>query len=49
MSDFNRYLDSYHRLKTGDKDKIIQKQVLAGRYDVSYVFVVSQTVMNIVK
>lgn len=49
INDFINYLEHYYRLMTGEKDKIIQKQVLAGRYDVSYVFVVSQSVVAIVK
>lgn len=36
-------------MHTPEKDKIIQKEVLAGRYDVSYVFVVSMSVVAIVK
>ena len=49
LNDWREYLNSYHRLITSDKDKIIQKEVLAGRYDVSYVFVVSMSVVSIVK
>ena len=37
--DFVTLLNDYHRLKTPEKDKLITKLILNGKYDPSYVFI----------
>lgn len=39
---FMNYLDHYYRLPTPAKDKLITKLIMAGKYDNSYIYIVSQ-------
>lgn len=38
-SDFVDLLNHYHRLKTPEKDKLITKLILNGKYNPSYVYI----------
>jgi hypothetical protein len=42
-------LVNYKRLNTPEKDKLITKLILAGKYDSSYVYVLSQEALEIIK
>ncbi len=42
-------LRNYHRLKTQDKDKLTTKLILAGKYDPSYVFILGNEPLDIIK
>lgn len=43
--EFQDYLLNYHRLPTPEKDKLITKLIMAGKYDTSYIYIVSQEVL----
>lgn len=47
--DFENYLQNYHRLATPEKDKLITKLIMSGNYDSSYIYVVSQEVLDLLK
>ena len=47
--EFIDYLEHYHRLPTPDKDKLITKLIMAGKYDTSYIYIVSQEVLEFLK
>jgi hypothetical protein len=39
LEEFDGLLRQYHRLQTPEKDKLITKLILAGKYEPSYVFI----------
>ena len=49
IEDFNEYLEHYHRLETPSKDKLVTRLIMAGKYDSSYIYVVSAEVLSILK
>lgn len=40
--EFQEYLLHYHRLPTPEKDVLVTKLIMAGKYDTSYIYIVSQ-------
>lgn len=49
FEEFEEFLSNYKRRATPEKDKLITKLILAGKYDSSYVYIISQEVLEIVK
>lgn len=47
--EFQKFLSHYQRRSTPEKDKLITKLILAGKYDSSYVYILSQEILEIVK
>jgi hypothetical protein len=42
FEEFEEFLSNYKRRVTPEKDKLITKLILAGKYDSSYVYIISQ-------
>jgi hypothetical protein len=48
-SEYEEFLQNYHRLPTPPKDKLITKLIMAGKYDTSYIYIVSGEVLEFLK
>lgn len=46
---FQNFLRNYHRLPTPPKDKLVTKLIMAGKYDTSYIYIVSGEVLEFLK
>lgn len=48
-SEYEEFLQNYHRFPTPPKDKLITKLIMAGKYDTSYIYIVSGEVLEFLK
>ena len=49
IQEFEQFLLDYKRRATPEKDKLITKLIMAGKYDSSYIYVLSQEAIEIIK
>jgi hypothetical protein len=49
LEQFDGLLRHYHRLQTPEKDKLITKLILAGKYEPSYVFILGNEAIETIK